>query len=81
MKTRVCYWYSPQGVFEEKEINYWSEISDKIPNKSFVYDPCGYSARTQYGKIENGDWCYMPYKEFPNEFKAYLLLVGAHANG
>ena len=81
MNTRICYWYSPQGVFEEKEINYWDEISNKIPNKSFVYDPGGLSERTQYGKVEKENWRYIPYKEFPNEFKAYLLLVGVHVNG
>ena len=82
MNTRICYWYSPQGVFEEKEFSYWSdEATTEIPNRSFVYDPSGIYENFQYGRVVEGHWCHTPYEEVPNEFKAYLLLVGAHVNG
>ena len=76
MDKRTCYWYSPNGEFGETEIIYWTDAAAEIPDGAWVFDPDADSPREQYGKVITQYWYPKSYDQYPNEFKAYLLLLG-----
>ena len=76
MRKRTCYWYSPNGEFGETTVIYWPDSVAEIPEGAWVFDPDADSPREQYGKVITQCWCPKLYDQYPNEFKAYLLLLG-----
>ena len=76
MRKRTCYWYSPNGEFGETKVIYWGDAVAEIPDGAWIFDPDADCPRAQYGKVITQCWHPKLYDQYPNEFKAYLLLLG-----